>query len=106
MIFLSFTYLGYFVCHQSCSQLRTLLHALSFILKINLNKDIRDGEFGDGGMGGGGCEETIPCLSLNQETFRSTVPPAVALLNYMRNGTLWQSFSKIWDFFGFSSICH
>ncbi len=57
---------------------------------------IRDVVKGEGGVTG------FYCLSLTQETFRFTVPPAVALMYYMRSGF----FSKLefsWGFF-YSSI--
>ncbi len=42
---------------------------------------IRDGKIGKGR--GGGCEETFLCLIQTKEKCRFTVPPAVALLNYV-----------------------
>ncbi len=43
-------------------------------------------------------ERIILCLSLTKETFRFTVPPVLALLNYMRGGTFSWIFSPNWDF--------
>ena len=49
---------------------------------------IRGGEIGNGQIEEGGCEETFLCLSLNREACRFTVPPAVALSNYISSGKL------------------
>jgi hypothetical protein len=40
----------------------------------------------------------------NQEKFRFTVPPVVALLNYISSGILWRIFSQTGIFAGFSFI--
>jgi hypothetical protein len=57
-----------------------------------------------GEIGKGGCEETIYCLSLTQETCRFTVPPAIAFLNYIRSDTLSRISPKTGIFHGVSSI--
>jgi hypothetical protein len=49
-----------------------------------------------------GCEETFLCLSLNCEACRFTVPPAIALLNYISSGILWRIFFQTEIFAGFS----
>jgi hypothetical protein len=61
-----------------------------------------DGEIGKGQIREGGCEETFLSLSLNWVACRFTVPPAVALLNYISSGILWRIFSKTGIFAGFS----
>jgi hypothetical protein len=50
----------------------------------------------------GGCEETFHCLSPTEEKCRFTVPPAVALLNYVSCGILRRIFSQTGIFAGFS----
>jgi hypothetical protein len=60
------------------------------------------GEIIEGGIEEGGCEYTFLCLSLNYQTCRSTVPPAVALLNYISSSLFWQIFSQTGIFAGFS----
>ncbi len=62
----------------------------------------RDGEIGNWQTGEGGCEETFRCLRQTCETCMFTVPPAVALLNYMRSGILWRIFFQTGIFAGFS----
>ncbi len=42
-----------------------------------------DGGIGGGGIGEGGCEETIQCLILTQETFIFTASPAIAVVRYI-----------------------
>jgi hypothetical protein len=49
-----------------------------------------------------GCEETFLCLSLNCEACWFTVPPAVAVLNYISSGILWRIFFQTGIFAGFS----
>jgi hypothetical protein len=59
---------------------------------------IRDGEIVDGKIEEGGCEETFFCLRLTLKTCRFTVPPAVALLNYIYK--LWYTLADFlpnWD---------
>ncbi len=63
---------------------------------------IRDGKIGKGQIREGGCEETFHCLILTKEKHRFTEPSAVALLNYISSGILWQIFAKLWHFAGFS----
>ncbi len=50
----------------------------------------------------GGCEETFYCLGQTWETCRFTVPPAVALLNYISSGIFWRIFYQTGIFAGFS----
>ncbi len=59
---------------------------------------------GKGQIREGGCEETFLCLSLNWVALRFTVPPAVALLNYISSGILWRIFSQTGIFAGFLYI--
>jgi hypothetical protein len=76
----------------------------------------RDGGFGEGGIGDGellegeieegGCEETFLCLSLTLKTCRFTMPPAVALLNYISCGILQWIFCQTGIFRGVFSTYH
>ena len=84
--------------------------AILLVLAIKLTKETRrrawrgrdrDGEKGKGQIVEGGCEETFLCLSLNREACRFTVPPAVALSNYISSGKLWQIFCQTGIFAGF-----
>jgi hypothetical protein len=50
----------------------------------------------------GGCEETFLSLIQTKEKCAFTVPPAVALLNYISRGLLWWIFSQTGIFAGFS----
>ncbi len=70
--------------------------------RVCRGRDYRDGEIGDGENEEGGCQETFHCKSLTGETCRFTVPPAVALWNYISCGILWQIFSQTGIFAGFS----
>jgi hypothetical protein len=57
--------------------------------------------YGEGQIGEGGCEYTYHCLSLNfLEACRFTVPPVVALLNYISCGILWRIFCQTGIFRG------
>jgi hypothetical protein len=58
--------------------------------------------YGKGQTGEGGCEETFLCLIQTKEKCRFTVPPAVALLNYISSGILWRIFCQTGFFAGFS----
>ncbi len=99
------------VCVCVCvSQLRNA-QALLFVLVIKLTKETRrrgwrgrdrDGEIGKEQIGEGGCEETLHCWSQTWETCRFTVPPAVALFNYISSGILWRILSQTEIFAGFS----
>jgi hypothetical protein len=60
--------------------------------------------YGKGQTGEGGGEYTYHCLSLNGEACRFTVPPAVALLNYISSGILWRIFCQTGTFRGVFSI--
>ena len=76
----------------------------------------RDGGFGEGGIGEGeilegeieegACEETFLCLSLTLKTCRFTMPPVVALLNYISCGILWWIFCQTGIFRGVFSTYH
>jgi hypothetical protein len=57
--------------------------------------------YGKGQIKEGGCEYTYHRLSLNLEACRFTVPPAVALLNYISSGKLWRIFCQTEIFAGF-----
>jgi hypothetical protein len=61
-----------------------------------------DGEIGKGQIGEGGCEETFHRLIQTKEKCRLTVPPGVALLNYISCGILWRIFCQTGFFAGFS----
>ncbi len=54
--------------------------------------------YGKGQIREGGCEETYHCLIQTKEKCRFTVPPAVALLNYISSGVLWRIFSPNLNF--------
>ncbi len=113
---LSYIYLGYFVCLCviACvcvSHFVSERSAILLVLAIRLTQETRgrdwrgrdtDGEIGKRQIGEGGCEETFHCLSLNWEACRFTVPPAVALLNYISSGILWRIFFQTGFFAGFS----
>ncbi len=116
-IYLSYIYLGYFVCLcvivcVCVSQLAIAERsAILLVLEIKLIKETRrrvrrgrdwDGEIGKGQIGEGGCDETLLCLILNWEACTFTVPPAVALLNYISSGILWWIFPQTGIFAGFS----
>ena len=75
--------------------------AILLVLLIKLTQDTRRrvwrgrdmyGEIGKGQIGEGGCEETFHCLIQTKGKCRFTVPPAVALLNYISSGILWRIF--------------
>jgi hypothetical protein len=114
--FLSYIYLGYFVCLcvSVCvcvSQFVSERSAILLVLLIKLTQDTRrrvwrgrdmDGEIRRGQIGEGGCEETFHCLSQTWVACRFTVPPAVALLNYISCGLLWRIFCQTGIFAGFS----
>ncbi len=53
---------------------------------------------------GGRMEETFLCLSLTWKTCRFTVPPTVALLNYISCGILWRIFCQTGIFRGFPLV--
>ncbi len=85
--------------------------AILLVLVIKLTKETRwrawrgrdrEGEIGKGQIREGGYEWTFHCLSQTWETCRFTVPPAVALLNYISSGILWWIFSQTGIFAGFS----
>jgi len=48
----------------------------------------------------GGCEETFLCLIQTKEKCTFTVPPAVALMNYISSGLLWWIFCQTGTFRG------
>jgi hypothetical protein len=84
--------------------------AILLVLIIKLTKETkrrvwrgrdRDGEIGKGQIGEGGCEKTFHCLIQTKEKCRFTVPPAVALLNYISSGILWRIFCQTGIFPGF-----
>jgi hypothetical protein len=52
----------------------------------------------------GGCEETFLCLIQAKEKCTFTVPPAVALMNYISSGLLWWIFCQTGTFRGVFSI--
>ncbi len=85
--------------------------AILLVLLIKLTKETRgrdwrgrdrDGEIGKRQIVEGGCEESFLCLSLNWEACRFTVPPVVALLNYISSNILWRIFCQTGIFTGFS----
>jgi hypothetical protein len=116
--YLSYIYLGYFVCLCVivcvcvcvCHNCRTLCYSFSFGNQTDQGDETeglkREGlkmeRYGKGQIGEGGCEETFHCFSQTWETCRFTVPPAVALLNYISSGILWRIFSPLGLFAGFS----
>jgi hypothetical protein len=63
--------------------------SLCFIVVFNLTKETRrrvwigKGEIRAGGIGEGGREENILSSNRTHETFTFTVPPVVAVMNYM-----------------------
>jgi hypothetical protein len=63
---------------------------------------IRDGQKREGDIEKEGCEETFHCLIQTKEKCRFTVPPGVALLNYISCGILWRIFWQSGIFAGFS----
>ena len=85
--------------------------AILLVLAIKLTKVTRRrawrgrdraGEIGKRQIVEGGYEWTFHCLSQTLETCRFTVPPAVALLNYISSAKLWLIFSQTGIFAGFS----
>ena len=62
--------------------------------------------YGQGQIGEGGCEKTFHCLIQTKEKCRFTVPPAVALLNYISSGILWRIFCQTGTFRGVFSYYH
>ncbi len=83
--------------------------AILLVLKIKLTKETRrrawrgrerDGEIGNRQIVEGGYEETFLCLIQTKKKFRFTVPPAVALLNYISSGILWRIFCQTGTFRG------
>ncbi len=97
------------VCHN-CGR---LCYSFSFINQTDQGDDggieeggIKDGEIEKGQIEEGGCEETFLCLIQTKETCRFTVPPAVALFNYISSGILWQIFCQIGTFRGVFSTYH
>jgi hypothetical protein len=52
----------------------------------------------------GGCEETFLSLIQTKEKCTFTVPPAVALMNYISSGLLWWIFCQTGTFRGVFSI--
>jgi hypothetical protein len=89
--------------------------AILYVLIIKLTKGwdggfrkggIRDRKIGDREIEERGCEAIIHGLSLIWEACRYTVPPAVALINYMRSGIHWRIFSQIGTFRGVFSTHH
>jgi hypothetical protein len=87
--------------------------AILLVLVIKLTKETRkrvwrgrdrEGEIGKRQIVEGGCKETFHCLSQTWETCRFTVPPAVALLNYISSGILWRIFCQTGIFPGFSLL--
>jgi hypothetical protein len=111
---LSYIYLGYFVCLCVivcvCHNCGTLCYSFSFGNQTDQGDETegleREGlkmeRYGKGQIGEGGCEETFHCLSLNWVACRFTVPPAVALSNYISSGILWRIFCQLGHFPGFS----
>ncbi len=116
MGYLSYIYPGYFVCLCVCvcvcvSQFVSERSAILLVLQSNWlwRRDgrfeeggIKDGEIGKRQIVEGGCEETFHCLIQTKEKCRFTVPPGVALLNYINCGMLWRIFYQTGIFAGFS----
>jgi hypothetical protein len=50
--------------------------------------------------------KTFHCLIQTKEKCRFTVPPGVALLNYISSGILWRIFCQTGIFAGFSLYIH
>ncbi len=104
-------YLSRILCLCICvSQFVAERSAILLVLIIKLTREMRrrvwrgrdmDGEIERGQIREGGCEETFLCLSLNWEACRFTVPPPVALLNYILSGILWRIFGQTRIFAGF-----
>ncbi len=100
------------VCVCVCvSQFVSERSAILLILAIKLTKETWwrdwrgrdwDGEIGKGQIIEGGCEETFHCWSQTWKTCRFTMPPAVALSNYISSGILWRIFCQTGIFAGFS----
>jgi hypothetical protein len=63
-----------------------------------------DGEIGKGQIEEEGYEETFHCLIQTKEKCRFTVPPGVALLNYISSGILYPIFCQTGTFRGVFSI--
>jgi hypothetical protein len=88
--------------------------AILLVIIIKLTQETRrrvwrgrdmGGETGKGQIVEGGCEETFHCLIQTKEKCRFTVPPAVALLNYVSSGILWRIFCQTVTFRGvFSTV--
>jgi hypothetical protein len=85
--------------------------AILLVLAIELTKVTRRrawrgrdraGEIGKRQIVEGGYEWTFHCLNQTWETCRFTVPPEVALLNYISSGKLWRIFCQTGIFAGFS----
>jgi len=99
------------VCVCVCvSQFVAERSAILLVLAIKLTKETRrrvwrgrdrDGEIGKRQIVEGGCEETFHCWSQTWETCRFTVPPAVALLNYISSCIFWRIFCQTGIFAGF-----
>ena len=82
------------VCVRVCvcvSQFVSERSAILLVLVIKLTKETRR-------------EYAYHCLSLNWEECRFTVPPAVALLNYISSGILWRIFCQTGTFRGVSEV--
>ncbi len=113
---LSYIYLGYFVCLCVivcvcvCHNCGTLCYSFSFGNQTDQGDETegleREGlkmeRYREGQIGEGGCEETFHCLSQTWETCRFTVPPAVALSNYISCGIRWRIFCQTGIFARFS----
>ncbi len=87
------------VCVTICCG--TLCYSFSFINQTDQGHGygrfgkggIKDGEIREGEIEEEGCEETFHCLIQTKEKCWFTVPPAVALLNYISCDILWRIFS-------------
>jgi hypothetical protein len=62
--------------------------------------------YGKGQIAERGCEETYLCLIQTKEKCRFTVPPGVALLNYISCGILWWIFCQAGIFRGVFTTYH
>ncbi len=113
--YLSYIYLGYFVCVCVCVCVTICVErsAILLVLAIKLTKETRwrvwrgrdrEGEIGKRQIVEGGCEETFHCWRQTWETCRFTVPPPVALLNYISSGILWRIFFQTGIFRGVFSL--